>query len=381
MLVDVGRRLGADFLAGEVGVALAEAVGEAARLNEVLELGIQTPDGESGLRELPWETLVLPSPDGTVAAAGATALALHRNVALYRAVGGLGAVAAYKVRGPLRILVAIASPESQNEAGELLNYEAELARIVAAVDPARRGADAHVRVLAEGSVAAIRAALTEEAEGFHVLHLSCHARPGELILETADGEPDPVSAQRLLADALPAGVDLPMVVLSGCSTGLGTRAERVDGNDGTYHEGERALGGVARQLLQAGVPVVLAMQSPVTDGYAAELTAAVYGYLASAPVPDALVALSEARRRVEQARQGLPADAPRRGRAEWATPALWVRGLRLPLFNRQEKFGEVAQVSAPALAEGIVVRKVGEFVGRRQELRVARRALAGAKAG
>lgn len=40
-------------------------------------------------------------------------------------------------RGPLRILVAIASPEVQNEAGELLNYEAELARIVAAVDPSR----------------------------------------------------------------------------------------------------------------------------------------------------------------------------------------------------------------------------------------------------
>jgi tetratricopeptide (TPR) repeat protein len=381
VLADVGRRLSADFLAGDVGAALAEVVADAARLNEVIEVGIQTPEREPGLSELPWETLVLPDPGGTVAAAGATALALHRNVALYREVGGLGAVAAYKVRGPLRVLVAIASPESQNEAGELLNYEAELARIVAVVDPARRGADAHVRVLSEGSLAAIRSALSSEPEGFHVLHVSCHARPGELILETADGEQDPVSARRLLAEGLPAGVDLPMVVLSGCSTGLGARAERLNDDDAGQEEGELALSGVARQLLGAGVPVVLAMQSPVTDSYAAELTATLYGQLASAEVPDALVALSEARRRVEQARQALPADAPRRARAEWATPALWVRGLRIPLFNRHEPFGTVAQVSAPVLAEGIVVRKVGEFVGRRQQLRLARRALAGAKAG
>ena len=395
VLADVGRRLSADFLAGDVGAALANAVADAARLNEVIELGIQTPDREPGLSELPWETLVLPNPDGTVDAAGGTALALHRNVELFREVGGLGAVAAYKVRGPLRILVAIASPESQNEAGELLSYEAELARIIAAVDPARRGAGALVRVLPEGSLEEICSALTikqqeeqeeeeeegEQEEGFHVLHLSCHARPGELILETADGKPDAVGARRLLAEGLPAGVDLPMVVLSGCSTGLGARAERVNRDDGADGEGELALGGVARQLLEAGVPVVLAMQSPVSDSYAAELTAALYQRLASAPVPDALVALSEARRRVEQDREKQPADAPRRGRAEWATPALWVRGLRLPLFNRHEKFGKVAQTSAPVLAEGIVVRKVGEFVGRRQELRLARRALAGAKSG
>ena len=202
---------------------------------------------------------------------------------MHREVGGLGAVAAYKVRGPLRILVAIASPESQNVAGELLNYEAELARKVAAVDPARRGADAHVRVLSEGSLAAIRAALSEEAEGFHVLHLSCHARPGELILETPDGEPDAVDAGRLLGEGLRADVDLPMVVLSGCSTGLEARAERVGGGEDHEREGELALGGVARQLLGAGVPVVLAMQSPVSDGYAAELAAALYGQLARPP--------------------------------------------------------------------------------------------------
>jgi len=376
-LADAGRRLTRDVLGGEVGAALAGRVADAVGVNEVLELGLQTP----GLGELPWETLQLPGVDGTVAVAGGTPLALHRNVALFREVAGLGAVAAYKVRGPLRILVAIASPEAQHEAGELLNYEAELARIVAAVDPARRRDDAHIRVLAEGSLAAIRSALEAEPEGFHVLHLSCHARPGELILETADGGEDAVTARRLLEEALPAGVDLPMVVLSGCSTGLGVRHDREGDHDAAEQAGEAALGGVAQQLLHAGVPVVLAMQAPVSDVYATGLAEKLYAHLATADVTDPLAALSAARRDVELARQKLPADAPRRPRAEWATPALWVRGLRLPLFHRDEPPGPVASVTAPVLAEGIVVRKVGEFVGRRQELRVARRALVGTTAG
>ena len=85
--------------------------------------------------------------------------------------------------------MAIASPETAD--AELLDYEAELARIVAAVEPARKRGEAYVRVLNEGSLAAISAALSEDPEGFHVLHLSCHARPGELLLETADGQPGP----------------------------------------------------------------------------------------------------------------------------------------------------------------------------------------------
>ena len=151
-------------------------------LNEVLELGLEVAD--PGLADLPWEALQVPEASGEVAQAGGSPLVLHRNVALYRLVGGLGTTPAHQVRGPLRLLVAIASPETGD--AELLDYEAELARIVAAVEPARKRGEAYVRVLNEGSLAAISAALSEDPEGFHVLHLSCHARPGELLLETAE---------------------------------------------------------------------------------------------------------------------------------------------------------------------------------------------------
>jgi tetratricopeptide (TPR) repeat protein len=367
------------------------------RLNEVLELGLEV--AEPGLADLPWEALQIPEPSGEVADIGGSPLALHRNVALYRQVAGQGTSPAHKVKGPLRLLVAIASPETGG--GELLDYEAELARIVAAVEPARKKGQAYVRVLNEGSLAAINTALSEDREGFHILHLSCHAQPGELVLETADGDADLAGVARLLEEGVPAGADLPMVVLSGCSTGLAARQRRLhpgsgatvlappedqrlkqeQGNAGNVAGGEGALASFAAGLIEAGVPQVLAMQAPVSDRYATNLCAELYHHLATDASPDPLLALAEARRLAERKRLDLPADSPRRGPAEWTTPALLARGLRLPLFNRDEPAGPVRPPQAPVLAEGVVVRDVGEFVGRRREVREARRALAGQKAG
>jgi tetratricopeptide (TPR) repeat protein len=387
-LGEAGRRLAEDFLAGPVGAALAARVAQAAGLNEVLELGLEVAG--PGLTDLPWEALQVPEPSGEVAEVGGSPLVLHRNVAVYRLITGLGTAPAHKVRGPLRLLVAIASPETAE--AELLDYEAELARIVAAVEPARKRGEAYVRVLNEGSLKAIYAALSQDPEGFHVLHLSCHARPGELLLETPDGQPDPVIAERLLAEGVPAGADLPMVVLSGCSTGLAARQDRLHpgtaqaGPDGhrlkqDNGEGEAVLAGFAAQLVGAGVPQVLAMQAPVTDAYATALAGEFYRHLATDASPDPLLALAGARRAAERERQALPPGSPLRGPAEWATPALAARALRLPLFNRREPFGEVRPPQAPVLAEGVVVREVGDFVGRRGEMRQARRALGGAGAG
>ena len=392
-LREVGRRLAEDFLAGPVGAALAAQVAQAAGLNEVLELGLRVAG--QPFTDLPWEALQVPEASGKVAEVGGSPLVLHRNVAAYRLIGGSGTAPAHKVPGPLRLLVAIASPETAD--AELLDYEAELARIVAAVEPARRRGEAYVRVLNEGSLQAIYAALREDPEGFHVLHLSCHARPGELLLETPDGQPAPVTAARLLAEGVPPGADLPMVVLSGCSTGLAARQERL--HPGTapaasaspagqrmkqdigVGEGETVLASFAAQLVTAGMPQVLAMQAPVTDAYATALSGEIYRWLAADASPDPLLALAGARRVAERDRQALPVGSPRRGPAEWATPALTARAPRLPLFNRREPFGQVHPPQAPVLAEGVVVREVGEFVGRRGELRQARRALGGAKAG
>src|SRR5262249_24758529 len=142
-------------------------------------------------------------------------LALHPRLQLYRSVPGLGPAPMISIPGPLRILAVIASPE--HATGELLDTEAELSRIVHAVDPARRHERAHVRILNWGSVERIRSALLQER--FHVLHICCHAEAGKLILETDDGQPDPVDAARFVRDILVPGSSVPLVVLAGCSTG------------------------------------------------------------------------------------------------------------------------------------------------------------------
>ena len=378
-LREVGRRLSGDFLAGPVGAALAAWVAEAAGLNEVLELGVEVAD--QALADLPWEALQVPEASGEIAEVGGSPLVLHRNVAVYRLVGGLGTARRTRSRG--RCGCWWRSRARRPADAELLDYEAELARIVAAVEPARKRGEAYVRVLNEGSLAAISAALSEDPEGFHVLHLSCHARPGELLLETADGQPDAVTAERLLEEGVPAGADLPMVVLSGCSTGLAARQERL--HPGTVATVGARPGG--QRLKQdkpgrrvrvrrcwpasppswwrrgaAGAGDAGAGHRPVRHGAGRGVLPA---RLATDASPDPLLALAGARRAAERDRQALSPGSPLRGPAEWATPALTTRALRLPLFNRREPFGPVHPPQAPVLAEGVVVREVGDFVGRR----------------
>lgn len=67
--------------------------------------------------------------------------------------------------------------------------------------------------------------------------------------------------------------------------------------------------------------------------------------------------------------------ALRRELAEWATPALYLRGTPQPLYDLSAPSEELESPPEPRLAPGIVVRKVGEFVGRRREQRLLHRTL------
>jgi hypothetical protein len=98
-------RLSEDFLPGPVGAALAVQIAKAAGLNEVLELGLEV-SGQP-LMDLPWEAPLVPEVSEEIAEPGGSPLVLHRNVAAYRLADGLGTAPAYKVRGPLRLLVAM----------------------------------------------------------------------------------------------------------------------------------------------------------------------------------------------------------------------------------------------------------------------------------
>jgi tetratricopeptide (TPR) repeat protein len=209
------------------------------------------------------------------------------------------------------------------------------------------------------------------------------------VLEDAHGRPDLVTAERLAGEALVADQGVPLVVLAGCSTALTQRtpttqpAGTTAGGNGA-DQGEAALPGLARDLLGYGVPAVLAMNAPVTDPYAARLGARLYEELATRQRPDPLAAIAEARRQVDAELRAAP-EGSREARlaalAEWATPVLAMRGRPLPLFDPDEALEKLQEPPPPRLAQGIVVRGVGDFVGRRPQERLLLSALRGQRAG
>jgi len=401
-LVQAGTALGRCFLDGAAGQALADEIAAATEGGAAIRLAVNVPDAR--LAGLPWEALVLPG--------RAAPLGLHDRVDMYRAVTLAHPPSAIQVRGPLRILAVIASPDVGG--GELLDYEAELADIISAVNPARRAEGAFVEILNWGSLAAIKMALQQRR--YHVLHISCHAQPGELVLENAAGKADLVTASRFAAEALPADRGVPLVVLAGCSTALAPRpkttvpangnteagrggdtgdseASAADDDAGTAADGVAvtgnetaietagALEGLARELLSRGVPAVVAMTAPVTDRYAARFAATAYQQLATREEPVPLAAVSDARREVEAARLALPEGDPWGSIAEWATPVLMQAGPALALFRRADGEEELPARPEPVPDPAMVVRRVGQFVGRRAELRDLLGALRGSGAG
>ncbi|MCP4693556.1 MAG: AAA family ATPase, partial [Desulfobacterales bacterium] len=62
----------------------------------------------------------------------------------------------------------------------------------------------------------------------------------------------------------------------------------------------------------------------------------------------------------------------------WAVPALYLRGKPLPLYDPSEAYEKI-EPPADLPLDGVCVRKVGEFVGRRMDQRVLSRELRGDK--
>src|SRR5207237_993283 len=141
--------------------------------------------------------------------------------------------------------------------------------------------------------------------------------------EDANGGEDRVTAQRLCDDGIPALRTPPLMVLAGCSTGQ-------DAVSATGDAGR--LPGLARSLVQRGVPVGIAMQAPVGDRYATDLMGTVYQALSTWEEPRPLAALSQARRNLEQQRIA----SPQQQGPEWATPALFCAAKPSILYDPKQ---------------------------------------------
>ena len=173
-----------------------------------------------------------------------------------------------------------------------------LTRLVAGVQAQGRGAD--LRVLQYGVTRDHLREILAEAEGWDIIHVSGHGRPGELVLETAEGNPDPVSATDL-ADLLDLTRErIRLVTLAACWSAAAAvteqrrllglpvkdQAERFVGS----HRPHTASGALAAELSARLGCAVLAMRYQVDDDFAIELANRFYPLLVDEgePLPRAV---------------------------------------------------------------------------------------------
>ena len=332
----VARLLAESFLPGPVAAELGRVLAAAERAHQPVRLGLTVPPELAGL---PWEAL--PRPDGR------GPLALHPLVSLFRKTDAAGA---RLLPGPLRVVVAIAAPDSGG--GAVLDYEDELRNVLAAVRAARQDA-ADVRVVPFATPAAIRDELGRGPA--HVLHISGHGSPGTLDLENEDGSARRVTAGQFLDQAIPAGRMPPVISLAACYTDAAASQDGIS---------------FAARVCARGAAAVIATETSITDTYATRLLARLYGTLARSHDPDVVTALSDARREVQAELETSPdkRDNELAGLGEWAAVTVLAASGSVPILDAGRTAPAVAQPSRPRIA-ALAVREDWYFVGRRREQR------------
>ncbi|WP_211483017.1 tetratricopeptide repeat protein, partial [Actinomyces glycerinitolerans] len=353
-LDEMGAVLTRVFLPGEAGAALSQIIAKAEAQTVPVELALDV-SARHDLRDLPWEAMHVP---GT-----GQPLALHHLVTFFRK--AVASPAPRRVPGPLRIVVAIASP-IEGGAGAL-DYQAELRAITTAVREAR-SANARVRIVQFATTREIRRALEQEKP--HVLHISGHGAAGLLVLEDKDGAARRISAQELIEEAIPSGGMPPLICLAACESNAAAGAEAAS---------------FADELVAAGAPIVIGTEDAVSDHYATLVFSKVYAELAAAPYPDPVYALAQARREVRRicAESSNPRQQTEQVLAGWSVVTVQASSCGQQIAAPPEKD---AQASAPLASvramNSLPSLGTGLFVGRRREqLRVPQFLLSDTHAG
>jgi len=286
----------------------------------------------------------------------------------------------------LRVLGLFSLPEG----GRSLNLRRERAELVRRVAAIGKATD--VRVLQYGVTRDRLREILEETEGWDIIHVSGHGRPGSLVLETAVGQPDLITAPELAGLLDVARRRLKLVTVSACWSGamladeqrrlleLPARAhddpaER-DAGDGTPSTIPSAL---ATELTDRLGCAVLAMRYPVGDDFALALSGKLYSLLANEgqPLPRAVgITLRELSSQVDRTEPaGGKAGSGAFPALSLATPALFgglAADLRLAAPSRR---GPASQHTERLTMAGFPP-ELTRFVGRTAVLARASTALA-----
>jgi formylglycine-generating enzyme required for sulfatase activity len=292
---EIGRTLFGALFGGPLAERLRRSragLREGRRLRVRLRLPAAAPE----LEGIPWEYLY-DSDDRDF-------LAAHSKLSLVRFVEGGGISQPLEATLPLRLLVVTAQPKHC----EGLEVGQELEHLGKALKPL--GKSIRMEILQNPDLETLREKLS--TGGFHLLHFLGHGTvspqgEGCLVLVAKDGTAQPVESPRikLLLEEVPG---LRLVVLNCCEGGVSPACD--------------PAAGVARTLLLAGVPAVVAMQARVSDRTAVTFAGHFYRKLA---------ATGSVERAMTEARKSLFLDDSTL--AEWGVPVLFLRSETGQLFD------------------------------------------------
>lgn len=185
------------------------------------------------------------------------------------------------VRGPLRVLFVGASPEYINDepaVGLEIHKDIEQLRQLLGAASKKKQIIFDTLLDAEANLDNLRSQLLKN---YHILCFAGHGDSQNIYLDDGDGIGQKISA-RMLAQELE-GKQIRLVFLAACSTSSSSR------------QTSEALAGYAQNLAhQASLPAIIAMQYPISDDQATQLTVRFFETLATFQPVD--VALAEARK-------------------------------------------------------------------------------------
>jgi hypothetical protein len=294
---DYGRRLFEAVFTGDVYAGFRLSSDQARLEGKGLRLQLRIKDAR--LASLPWEYLYNPGLNRF--------LSQGNDTPVVRCIDIPEPVRPLEAALPLKVLVVIANPRDL----PLLDTEGEWQRLNSSLAPLVARCQVKVERLEKPCLEALQMRLRSGGP-YHVLHFVGHGafdeqnQDGLLVFEAANGAVQMVNGQRL-GTILHNHPSLRLAVLNACEGGRTSQ--------------EDPFAGVAQSLVQQGLPAVIAMQYPITDGAALTFAREFYAALADGFSLDA--ALAEARVAIFASGNDI----------EWGTPILFMRSPDQNLFD------------------------------------------------
>jgi len=265
-----------------------------------LRLDLQPPP----VAALPWESLY--DADRSVIFAAHPHFALVRVATIYRHVGPSRRL---QVQLPLRVLIA--APDDPSEVINSRREVAEICQIMESLGPEVVQVD---KLTGKFTITDLRNKLAKVKPT--ILHFIGHGTPHGLWLWQR--ERHTLTSAQSLRSVMERSPSVKLAFLNSC---LAARPA-----------GPHPFAGVAAQLLQAGVPAIIAMQYPIRDDAAIDFAHFLYDDLISGTCPGVIdLAMSAAR-------SGLYAANP--GDFSFGTPVLWLNSGDGCIFSLSPKPGE-----------------------------------------